>query len=378
MFSNKKIFSLIILLFAFAVSCTKTEPEIFSISGNIQNYPQKSLALFLEEDINRKQKRQIAEIPIDENGDFKTNLNLEPHIYTIKLDEKKKLTLAIDKNQQINIRGDANDWSAIKISGSPDTKKLEEYETFRKESLDKLVISVRDKIKRLEEAKNSDDDSEIAKLREMEVSNYKKHQDELTDFVKNKMGTSIAVYPTSLRWSAEGNMPFLESLAADFEKAHPNSAVAAKINEKVKILKNTSIGGTATEINLPDKNGKQTALSAANAKYTLIDFWASWCPPCRSESETLAELYEKYNKKGFEIYGVSLDENKEDWLTAIKKDERVWTNVSTLQGFETPVTFEYAVTSLPAKFIIDQNGKIVAKNLHADELKEKIESLFAE
>lgn len=211
-----------------------------------------------------------------------------------------------------------------------------------------------------------------------EIDNYDKHKDELIEFVKEKMGTTIAVYATSLRWDGEKNIPVLESVASDFEKKHPDLEITKKINEKVKILKNTSIGGTVPNINLPDKTGQETTLFPLKGKYTLIDFWASWCSPCRRESKTIAALYEKFHDKGFEIYGVSLDDEKDLWLNAIEKDKRNWTNVSSLQGFETPITFDYAVTALPAKFIVDENGNIIAKNLHGKELQEKVESLFTE
>ncbi|CAN5265903.1 TlpA disulfide reductase family protein [soil metagenome] len=376
MSSKKLVFLSVFLFSALVFSCTQKETPTFSISGNIKNFHKDKVTLSLEEDINRKQNRVIGEIPIDTNGNFKMDFNLEPHIYTLNFDDKKKVMLAVDKGRQIVINGDANDWSTLKVSGSPDTAKLEEYEAFRKKSLDELVNSVRDKIKLLKENNDPANDAEIAKLGALEIENYDKHKDELIDFVKNKMGTSIAVYPTSLRWDGDKNVPVLENIAAEFEKAHPNLAVTQKINEKVKTLKNTSVGGTVTEINLPDKDGNKIALSSLKGKYILIDFWASWCPPCRRESKILAELSQKYNKEGFEIYGVSLDEDKDAWLKAIEMDERIWSNVSTLQGFETPVTFDYAVTSLPAKFIIDSNGKIVAKNLHGEELRKKIESLF--
>jgi len=111
-------------------------------------------------------------------------------------------------------------------------------------------------------------------------------------------------------------------------------------------------------------------------KYTLIDFWASWCGPCRSESNTLNALYEKYNAKGFEIYGVSLDDNKNKWLKAIEKDNRTWTNVSSLQGFKTPASYDYAVTALPDNYLIDANRKIIAKNIHGEELVTLINELL--
>ena len=139
-----------------------------------------------------------------------------------------------------------------------------------------------------------------------------------------------------------------------------------------------NLGNQAPEIDLRNPYGKNIKLSSLRGKLVLIDFWASWCGPCRRESATVASLYEKYKDKGFEIYGVSLDSEKDLWLNAIEKDKRIWTNVSSLQGFETPATFEYAVTALPAKFILDEDGKIVAKNLHGKELEEKIISLFSE
>lgn len=362
----------------FSFGCSNKESSTFSISGQLQNAPKGSIVLSQEADINRKQSRIIGNIPIDANGNFDTGFNLEPHIYTLNFYDKKKLTLAVGKDQKIVISGNTGDLSNLKVSGSEDTEKLEAYEKFRKESLNRLVISVRDEIKILKERNTSDSDPQMVKLSNLEIENYNKHKDELIEFIKNNLGTSIAVYATSIRWDGDKHLPFLESLAADFEKAHPNLAVTAKLKEKVNILKNTSIGGKAAEIKMPDQNGKEIALSSLNAKYTLIDFWASWCAPCRRESAELSGLYGKYKAKGFEIYGVGLESEKENWLNAIEQDSRVWTNVSTLQEFETPVTFEYAVTSLPVNFLIDAEGKIIAKNLHGEELRKKIESLFIE
>lgn len=362
----------------FSIACEPKPDSAFGISGEIKNAPNNFIVLTQEEDINRKKSKIITKIPLDETGKFDANFDLEPHIYTLNFDENKKITLAIDKNQKIIISGDANDLSNVKITGSSDTEKLRAYEKFRKESLERLVFPVREEIKKIQAIEKPENAQKIEELGKAEIDNYDKHKDELIEFVKEKMGTTIAVYATSLRWDGEKNIPVLELIADEFEKKHPDLPVTKKIKEKVEVLKNTSIGGTVAKINLPDKDGKEAALFPLRGKYTLIDFWASWCSPCRRESKTLAELYEKYHDKGFEIYGVSLDDKKDLWLNAIEKDERTWTNVSSLQGFETPITFDYAVTALPAKFIVDKNGEIVAKNLHGKELKEKVESLFAE
>lgn len=191
------------------------------------------------------------------------------------------------------------------------------------------------------------------------------------------MGTSLAIYPTSIRWSGEKNIPFLIELAERFQIAYPNTEIAARINEKVKILSANRIGGQVAEIKMPDKNGAIVPLGSIKAKYILIDFWGSWCAPCRGESRQLAELYQKFKPQGFEIYSIGLESEKEMWLKAIEQDKRIWTNVSTFQEFETPAAFDYAVTSLPANFLIDNSGKVVAKNLHGDNLKKKLEILFS-
>jgi thiol-disulfide isomerase/thioredoxin len=266
----------------------------------------------------------------------------------------------------------------LTVTGSEDTAKLESYEKYRKESLDRLVISVRNQIKELKEKNTSENDPTMIELARLEIENYNKHKDEMIEFVKKEMGTSIAVYPTSIRWDGDKNVPFLNDLAKRFEIAHPNLAVTEKIKEKVKILTNNSIGGTVAEINMPDKYGKTISLKSVKAKVILIDFWGSWCAPCRRGSGELNELYQKFQPKGFEIYGVGLESEKEAWLAAIEQDKRIWANVSTFEEFETPVAFDYAVTSLPANFLIDQNGKVLAKNLHGNELRETIENLFSE
>jgi len=284
--------------------------------------------------------------------------------------------LAVEKNQNIVITGDAAGSGQLQVTGSEDTAKLEAYEKFRKESLNRLVVSVRNQIKELKEKGAPENDSKLVYLAGLEIENYDRHKDELIEFIKKEMGTSLAIYPTSIRWDGEKNIPFLLELAKRFETNHPNTEIAVRINEKVKAVAANRIGGRVAEIKMPDKNGEIVPLSSINAKYILIDFWGSWCPPCRRESRLLGELYQKFKPEGFEIYGVGLESGKENWLKAIEQDKRIWTNVSTFQEFETPATFDYAVTSLPANVLIDNSGKVIAKNLHGTALKAAVEKLF--
>lgn len=374
MYIRRTGFLLIVLAVALTLACTaEKEPVTFSILGNVKNPRAGKIVLTQNEDINKKKVKYITEIKLDADGKFHEEFDLEPHIYTLDFYGEKKVTLAIDKGQTISIEADGNDLSNVKVSGSADTAKLEAYEKFRMESLNRLVISVRDRLKATGDYNNTGAEKAGAD----EIENYEKHKDELNDFVSEKMGDSIAIYSTSLRWDGEKNFSLFEGLASNFEKKHGDIEIAKRLKEKIVLLKATSVGGKSATIEMTDKDGKLIAMDPSKAKYTLVDFWASWCGPCRRESKTLASLYKKYNDKGFEVYSVSLDDDREKWLEASEKDERVWTNVSTLKAFETPAAFEYSVTALPAKFLIDSEGIIIAKDLHGTKLEETLIKLLS-
>lgn len=155
--------------------------------------------------------------------------------------------------------------------------------------------------------------------------------------------------------------------------------------EEVKLVKDyaekmlkTDIGQNYINITLPNAEGEDVSLNEvveAN-KVVLLDFWASWCRPCMGEMPYLLEAYATYHDKGFEIYGVSLDDNAEAWKTTIEKQGMQWVNVSELKGWQTAAAKEYSVNSIPANFLINAEGKIVAKNLRGEALAEKLAELF--
>lgn len=356
------------------IGCTSEKKPSFSIEGSVSNLKENFVVLSVIEDIQNAKTRVIDTIKVTDLGGFKSDYTLEPSIYSLTFDGIKTINLAVDKGQHIMVKGTSLD--DLEISGSVDTDLLIAYEAFRIASLDRLVNSVRKEIKTLQS--DSANEDKIAELREVEVENYKKHLNELMDFVKEKMGTSIAVYPTSTRWNGEDNLPFLQKLVAEFEEKHPGLNITQKLKDKLRLLEKTSVGGTISGIEMPSSSNELISLNNIRGKYTLIDFWASWCPPCRTESKLLQALYNSYQPKGFEIYGISLDSKRENWLNALEKDKRIWTNVSTVEGFKTPVSLEYGITSLPSNFLIDASGKIIAVNIHGQHLKEKIDALFLE
>jgi len=146
--------------------------------------------------------------------------------------------------------------------------------------------------------------------------------------------------------------------------------------EKIVTLKGITIGYPAINFAQPDVNGKSVSLNSLKGKVVLVDFWASWCGPCRAENPAVVAAYQKYKDKGFDVLGVSLDQNKDKWLQAIQKDGLTWTHVSDLKGWQNEAAKKYSVTSIPFNVLIDKDGKVLAKGLRGPALEEKLAEIF--
>jgi peroxiredoxin len=162
-----------------------------------------------------------------------------------------------------------------------------------------------------------------------------------------------------------------------------NSEPGKKIQEGIERLKQseeagkkTAIGSKAPEFSGPNPEGKELALSEVMGKVTLIDFWAAWCRPCRAENPNVVAVYNKYHDKGLNIVGVSLDKTKEAWVKAIEDDGLTWNHISNIAYFNDQIAALYNVDAIPAAFLLDENGVIVAKNLRGPALENALEQLL--
>lgn len=186
------------------------------------------------------------------------------------------------------------------------------------------------------------------------------------------------VYLTFIRLIQQYDEEYVRNLAKNYLKEYPNSEHAKRLIASLP-KGAPSIGDLAPEITLTNPEGKKVSLSSLKGKVVLLDFWASWCGPCRRENPNVVNVYNRYKDKGFTVFSVSLDNNKEAWLQAIQKDNLIWeSHVSDLQGWKSSAAALYGVKGIPATFLLDKEGKIVAANLRGDSLEAALIKLLGE
>ena len=232
----------------------------------------------------------------------------------------------------------------------------------------------------------AEDDEQMETLKEESVRLYQEHhrlrREALRAIVTAEGDPLASVFAIELggmgREEALARLDELEPLIGDFE---PLLALRSRLETGVR-LRNTAkvvqAGAPAPDFSAPALNGESHAFSdaIANSRYVLLEFWASWCGPCRAEYPHLKEAYERYHEDGFEVFAFSLDEDKDDWAVASEEDGIPWINTGDLSAYDSPVTGLYGVLAIPMSYLVDGDGVIVAKNLRGDDLHAKLAELF--
>lgn len=310
---------------------------------------------------------------LDAEGKYSGRVEVtEPTFFRLNITDRQYVNLILDETDvQVVAAGDQPN-GKVTVAGSVDTQYLMEAKD--------LAQTFQENVQMLQaefvQARASGDLATVTAIQEQFVYLQNKNTSELKSKIWN-MGNSIAaVFAVSYFQDEESVFPFLDSLASRFQTALPNSPYTASLVSKVNGMATTAIGSVAPEIQLPSPDGDEIALSSLRGKYVLIDFWAAWCRPCRVENPTVVKAYNRFADKGFEVYGVSLDRKKDDWVNAITADGLPWMHVSDLKYWQSEAAQRYKVSAIPATFLLDPEGKIIAKNLRGEALTAKLEEIF--
>lgn len=220
------------------------------------------------------------------------------------------------------------------------------------------------------------DDSVKMMAIEMQIDQLQDKQfEETKEYIRKNSKSFVAPY-IALEESYRMVLSEMEEFIALFDDNIKRSPSAISLSKWIDILKSVSVGKTAPEFTLPNTHGEPVSLHQYRGKILLVEFWASWCGPCRAESGNIIAAYNKYKEQGFDVLGVALEYSKENWLEAIVKDKLPWTQVSDLQFFQSPIVKLYGIDAIPANLLLDREGVIIGRDLRGKELTEKLEVVF--
>lgn len=342
----------------------------FSIEGSIKGHVGEGIYLSAM-DGGEFVTRDTAVISADGKFSFRGEI-AEPDIFRVSLTEENAVLMVIDA-RHIQVHCLSDDLRrTCEVEGSPASVELQ--------ALMSLEDKFRREITRAEEgflsARRAGETDSLIFFQEKFLDLKRARIDGLKQFIRRNQHSFTSAYAT---WALleEADALFVDSMVAVFNKHIPESKYVRLLNERVQ-RNAIAVGATAPGITLPQPDGTAFSLSSLRGRIVLLDFWASWCRPCREENPNTVRLYERFKDDGFEILGISLDESKAQWIKAIEADQLPWRNVSDLKGVNSEVVQAYQVQAIPMTVLLDEEGRIIALNLRGASLTAKLEEVFAE
>ncbi len=372
---NMKKIALIMATAFMVLACNNLKENEYSISGQVDGM-ENGKKVFVE--IQSETGMVAKDTGVVENGKFEIKgITEEIDLGFIRIeDENTSLPFILEKGAiTVVIKKDTIQNSTV--GGTYNNDKLQSFNTETKVISEKIMKYQQANTERIKEARAANDTVTINQVMK-EFNGFQEEMNGLSvKFVKenNKAYLSLLLLENFL---VRNYLP-VEEIKGYFEtidKSLLGTKSAANIKKAIDGNAGNAIGAAATEFSGPNPDGKIITLKESLGKVTIIDFWASWCGPCRMENPNVVAIYNEFHDKGLNIIGVSLDKDETKWKEAIAKDGLTWTHVSNLKFWDEPIAKLYSVESIPATFILDENGIIVAKDLRGDALKAKIKELL--
>ena len=373
----KKLF--VIALAAFAVACQDNNKESNepTFKGSISNV-EDSTAIYLSQLGNTGQPQAIDTVMV-KDGKFEIDLpkvDFET-LNILTLEGGRGNVIFINENEPIIATVYKDSLRSSKVEGGKSNELFNDYVS--------EIKSLRAEMQKMVEQYQANNPNlrqnpalmqEIQqKQKELQENNTGKFQKMISENPQSLV--SALILSDMMNGKSLSTNKFKE-LFENLDEEVKNSEIGKQLNETIQKATATAVGSKAPEFSAPTPEGEQLALKDALGKITIVDFWASWCKPCRIENPNVVKLYNEYHDKGLNIIGVSLDKNgqKDKWLKAIEDDGLTWQHVSNLQYWQGPVAQLYNVRSIPATFILDENGVIIAKDLRGEALRAKVSEML--